>query len=430
MNEQKDWEVKQLKELIDDFIVPMRDKPPYWAGTTPWCRIEDIDGKFLDGSKSNQVVDEKTIKLMNLKVFPVGTVICSCSARLGVCAIISRPLVSNQTCIGLVPGKNIETEYLYYQMTSQADVLQTMSSGTTIAYLPREKFEQFEIKIPKSKTEQAKIAEVLSTVDKAISETEALIAKQQRIKTGLMQDLLTRGIDENGNLRSEETHQFKDSPLGRIPVEWDIKNLSYTLVEINAGKSPECPDIPALGDEWGVLKVSAVHPLGFKQHENKVIINPIYINSSYEIKDGDLLITRANTSELVGLTCLVKNPPPRLLISDKTLRLVVNKNIAISEFIFYIMQMFCVRLQIEINATGSSAGMKNISQQEIKNLQIPLPKIEEQNRITNFLNSSINQINITNSNLIKLKNLKAGLMQDLLTGKKRVIPLVENDPIP
>jgi type I restriction enzyme S subunit len=61
------------------------------------------------------------------------------------------------------------------------------------------------------KPEQSKIAEILSTVDRVIEQTEALIAKQQRIKTGLMQDLLTRGIDEHGNIRSEETHQFKDS---------------------------------------------------------------------------------------------------------------------------------------------------------------------------------------------------------------------------
>ena len=58
-----------------------------------------------------------------------------------------------------------------------------------------------------------------------IEQTEALIAKQQRIKTGLMQDLLTRGIDEQGNLRSEETHQFKDASLGRIPVEWEASSL-------------------------------------------------------------------------------------------------------------------------------------------------------------------------------------------------------------
>ncbi|MFM7787164.1 MAG: restriction endonuclease subunit S, partial [Microcystis panniformis] len=64
--------------------------------------------------------------------------------------------------------------------------------------------------------EQTQIATILSTIDRAIEQTEALISKQQRIKTGLMQDLLTKGIDENGNIRSEETHNFKDSRLGRI----------------------------------------------------------------------------------------------------------------------------------------------------------------------------------------------------------------------
>ena len=86
--------------------------------------------------------------------------------------------------------------------------------------------------------EQAKIAEVLSTVDRAIEETEALIAKQQRIKTGLMQDLLTRGIDEHGNLRSEQTHEFKDSPLGRIPVEWDAIAFGFHAASGSAAGVP------------------------------------------------------------------------------------------------------------------------------------------------------------------------------------------------
>mgnify|MGYP006280283007 CR=1 FL=1 len=66
----------------------------------------------------------------------------------------------------------------------------------------------------------------LRNLQSAIAQTEALIAKQRRIKTGLMQDLLTKGIDEAGNIRSEETHEFKDSPLGRIPVEWEVATVS------------------------------------------------------------------------------------------------------------------------------------------------------------------------------------------------------------
>ena len=74
-------------------------------------------------------------------------------------------------------------------------------------------------------SEQKSIANILSKTDQAIAGTEALIAKYINIKTGLMQDLLAKGIDENGNIRSEETNEFKDSQLGRIPKEWEVKKL-------------------------------------------------------------------------------------------------------------------------------------------------------------------------------------------------------------
>jgi type I restriction enzyme S subunit len=83
-----------------------------------------------------------------------------------------------------------------------------------------------ELSLPDNKKEQEQIADVLSTIDRAIAQTEAIIAKQQRIKTGLMQDLLTKGIDENGNIRSEATHEFKDSAIGRIPEEWNMSSLA------------------------------------------------------------------------------------------------------------------------------------------------------------------------------------------------------------
>jgi len=234
--------------------------------------------------------------------------------------------------------------------------------------------------------------------------------------------LLTRGLDENGELRDAIAHpeQFQDSPLGRIPKDWEVKAVEQILTGIDAGKSPDCPDIPAQSDEWGVLKVSAVRSDGFRAEENKVITNSVYINAAYEVKDGDLLITRANTYELVGLTCLVKNPPLRLLLSDKTLRLNVNHDFASVEFVSYILQMYLVRRQIQTNATGSSAGMKNISQKIIRSILIPLPKtINEQLEIVSTLNGHDERIRAEEAYRDKLKLQKKGLMDDLLTGRVR-----------
>ena len=105
-----------------------------------------------------------------------------------------------------------EHEYIFHLLNSYvfSKFLDDNLSGSTIQHLYQHIFEKFEFPVP-SLEEQQKIAAVLSTIDRAIAQTEAIIAKQQRIKTGLMHDLLTRGIDEHGNLRSEQTHKFKDS---------------------------------------------------------------------------------------------------------------------------------------------------------------------------------------------------------------------------
>ena len=94
--------MRPLKELVSQFLVPMRDKPKVFDGDIPWCRIEDIEGNFIHGSKSGKMVSKEIIEDMNLVVFPKNTVIVSCSARMGICAITTTPLVTNQTFIGLV----------------------------------------------------------------------------------------------------------------------------------------------------------------------------------------------------------------------------------------------------------------------------------------------------------------------------------------
>lgn len=185
------WEDKLLKEIVNEFIVPMRDKPKVFKGNIPWCRIEDFDGKYLFDSKSKQYVDREVIQQMNLKVHPKETLIVSCSADLGRCAIIKKPLVTNQTFIGLVINdKKASNEFLFYYMSYNAEALNMLSSGTTISYLSREQFEAFEVFIPSSE-EQTAIAAVLSDMDVDIEVLEQKLAKYRCIKQGMMQELLT-----------------------------------------------------------------------------------------------------------------------------------------------------------------------------------------------------------------------------------------------
>ena len=123
-----------------------------------------------------------------------------------------------------------QPRWLFYFLQN-LDLTQ-LNEATGVPSLSRDLLYKIEVETPPT-TEQSKIAEILSTVNQAIEQTEALIAKQQRIKTGLMRDLLTRGLDENGNLRSEGTHKFKDSLLGRIPMEWEVKEIQELLADVD-----------------------------------------------------------------------------------------------------------------------------------------------------------------------------------------------------
>ena len=194
-NTNGDWIITKLKNIVEQFIVPMRDKPKKFNGDIPWCRIEDFEGKYIFDSKSKQYVDKDIIIEMNLRVHPKETLLVSCSADLGRCAIVKKPLVTNQTFIGLVVNETTASnEFLYYYMIFNADELNNLSSGTTISYLSREQFEEFKIYIPKSKEVQTRIATILSDMDAEIEVLEKKLDKYKLLKQGMMQELLTGRI--------------------------------------------------------------------------------------------------------------------------------------------------------------------------------------------------------------------------------------------
>ena len=172
-------EYKHLKDVCDDFIVPMRDRPKVFDGDIPWCRIEDKQGQFFNGSLSGLGVSENVIKQMNLKVFPTGTVICSCSASLGTYAINTRPLITNQTFIGIVCGELLFNKYLLYFMETQTSKLISLSNSGTIPYVSRKKFEELEIPVPPLPV-QEEIVRILDSYTELQAELQAELLKRKQ----------------------------------------------------------------------------------------------------------------------------------------------------------------------------------------------------------------------------------------------------------
>ena len=168
----ENWSWCYLKETCTDFIVPQRDKPKAFDGTIPWCRIEDIEGKYLNGSLSNQLVSKDTIKQMNMHICPVGSVICSCSASLGIQAITTIECCTNQTFIGIVPIESVlYNEYLFYYLKAQTKYFHEIATGTTIKYISRDKFEELPFALPPFEEQKrivSKIENLFTVLDEVV----------------------------------------------------------------------------------------------------------------------------------------------------------------------------------------------------------------------------------------------------------------------
>ena len=289
--------------------------------------------------------------------------------------------------------------------------------------VPADFFSRFTVpKLPLP--EQSKIAEVLSTVDRAIEQTEALIAKHQRIKTGLLQDLLTRGIDEHGNLRSERTHKFKDSPLGRIPVEWECAPFGDCW-----GASPQNglykPQSQYSDDGTPIVRIDGFRNGDLIDHQTfrRVRLAPAE-SRTFALEAGDLLVNRVNSIEWLGKAALVGSLTETTAFESNMMRIRVDQQWLIPEFTILLLSSRHAYHHFRLCAKTAIA-QASINQEDARSLLVALPHRVEQQRVVDAVQAAHRADGRLKGATLKLRVLRTGLMQDLLVGDPRVIPLLE-----
>ena len=299
-------------------------------------------------------------------------------------------------------------KWLYYLLCSID--LRALNEATGVPSLSRDLLYKISTPTPPP-DEQSKIAEVLSTVDRAIEETEALIAKQQRIKTGLMQDLLTRGIDEHGNLRSEQTHEFKDSPLGRIPVEWELRSLGQCV----RADAPICYGIlmPGQGVDNGVPVIKVKDIVGGRIVQDNLLLTDRRIDRQYRrsrLRSGDLVITIRGTT---GRLAVVPLELDGANITQDTARVRLTDDHS-ARFCFYCLQSEPAQAQIALHTIGQA--VKGINIGDVKRLLLAMPLLHEQERLADRFEGLEKTTYAISRALAKLKSTKVGLMRTFLWG--------------
>ena len=238
------------------------------------------------------------------------------------------------------------------------------------------------------KDQQARLAKMLWAGD-------TMVEKKMNLKFHLERTLLT--------YRQKEI-------INSTPMRTELGSHIENIV---AGRSLKGTNTPVEDEEKGVVKVSAVGKYEFKAAENKILNDQKAFIEKYRISKGDVLITRANTRELVGKVCIVDRDYPHLMLSDKTLKLQFDGSTVDSVFMVEVLKSREARVQIEGYATGTGGAMKNISQNEIRKICVPLPDVEKQNiyaqKVRSILNARISLL----SEIQSLRALQKSLINQI-----------------
>lgn len=276
--------------------------------------------------------------------------------------------------------------------------------------------------------ERKLIAHILDTLDTQIQKTEALIAKLERVKEGLLHDLLTRGIDENGHLRpspEQAPELYKESPLGLIPREWSVSTLGQRLSQ-HGGLIQTGPFGSQLhAEEYVSEGIPVVMPQDMRDidvsRENIAQITEERAKdlSRHRVAESDLLFSRrgdlsrcsfmstSNKGWLCGTGCLLLRPADSMN----------------GYWLASIYKQPGIQSQVYGMAVGST--MVNLNSSILANIVIPIPALHEQNLVVEAIRSSKRKILDEKKSLNKMKVKKSGLMDDLLTGRVRVTPLLD-----
>lgn len=268
--------------------------------------------------------------------------------------------------------------------------------------------------------EQKKIGDFLDNetakIDTLIAKQEMLIELLKEKRQAVISHAVTKGLNPNVPMKNSGVEW-----LGEVPEHWKFFNIQRVLNFIEQGSSPVAQNQTPQNDEYGVLKISAIKKGKFFPNESKTLDYKSQLETKYIVHLGDLLVTRANTPQLVADTCVVNTEPTfPTMMCDLIYRLNTTSDIK-KEFLCYWLLSNSGRTQIELDARGSSMTMAKVSQSHIKAWKVVLPPLKEQNDIVIYLDYKLKEIDrLIDKSMVTIKLIqerRTALISAAVTGK-------------
>ncbi|WP_078059735.1 restriction endonuclease subunit S [Xanthomonas massiliensis] len=341
----------------------------------------------------------------------------------------SEPALLNQRMCCVRTRDTGLSSILLHALPIPLRAINDVTYSTTVKHLSSSDVEKIRLALPIESTEVQAIAAFLdretAKIDALIAEQEKLLALLAEKRQATISRAVTRGLDPNVPM--------KDSGipwLGHVPAHWVVSKLKRVTQTIEQGWSPQCENYPVEDStEWGVLKVGCVNRGVFDPDQNKRLPSELAPRPEYALNAGDLLISRANTRELVGSAAVVPSDLDHLLLCDKLYRLRLDRKECLPEYAAFVLGTREARSQIELVATGASSSMLNIGQDVVMELPLPLPTVAEQQQVVYFIQTKLNKLNSLSSSAQRtidlLKERRSALIAAAVTGKIDVRGAVE-----
>lgn len=420
ISERSPWKEGQLRDVVSRIIgggTPSRLVSDYWGGTIPWATVKDFQDDTYALEDTLEHISSDGLKKSASSLIPSGIPLICVRMAVGRTAITTVPTAINQDVKALFPNELVLPKYLLFMLAHTRRHFESIAVGSTVKGINVEQLLGIRIQIPPL-SEQHRIIEVIESASENTQQSEQAIAKLKQLRAGLLRDLLTRGLDDQGELRDPVTHpeQFEETLLGLLPSEWAISTAEtefdilagFTLGEQRKPRDHRHPYLRVANVQRGYITLDDVAELeasGDELTERLLEVDDLLVVEGHASPNEIGRCARV-TEECAGMT--FQNHLFRL--RSKRLRPDFAERWLNSEWTVMYWRRQC----------GTSSGLNTINQTLLRQLSVVVPSPSEQEHIAQTCIAYDAHIRAEESHYDKLRQIKQGLMADLLTGRVHI----------
>ena len=402
----EDWEIKYLSDFgkIQSGGTPSTTMAEYWGGNIAWCTPSDITStptKYINATE--RAITDLGLKNSAATVMPAGSILLCTRATIGELKINSIPMATNQGFKNIAINKGGNVDFLYYLLQTKKDCMLELAIGSTFLEISKTALCKIPLQTPMQSNEQSKIADALSDIDSLVEVLENQISKKKAIKQGAMQELLT------GKRR-----------LPGFFGEW-VNTKIGSITEVYSGGTPNTSEPAFWGGKIPWMNSGELNLKIVRQVQGRITEVGMDSSSTHFIPAECVLIGLAGQGKTRGTAAFNTFP---LCTNQSIAAIYPNPNKFDSKFLYYKMDTQYDQLRELSSGDGGRGGL---NKKLILDYEVVIPQsIDEQAAIATILTEMDYEIENLEMKLTKYRQVKQGMMQQLLTGKIRLKNDVED----